>query len=96
MSCNLCHEQTGHKPNCSMMIPVKWDVPRSDSSSWEVLCREVFAEWITDSVMENDGDWQRTTRIVQQHIEDGNAYDAYMILRSYRNRLRKDRERRED
>lgn len=93
MSCNLCHEQTGHSANCSTLIPVKWDTSRLDSSVWEVLCREIFEEWVSDSLMENDGDFQRTTRTIWQHIEDGNAYDAYTTLRSYRDRLKKDRQK---
>lgn len=90
MPCNLCHEQTGHKPNCSTLIPVNWNVPRSDSSSWEVLCREIFAEYVNDSIHENDKDWQRTMPVIRQHIEDGNAYDAYRVMRAYRDRSKTD------
>jgi hypothetical protein len=88
MSCNLCHEKTGHKPTCPTMIPVQWDTSR-DSSAWEVLCREVFEGWVSDSLYENDGDWQRTSRLIRQHIEDGNAYDAYKLVKAYRDRTHK-------
>jgi hypothetical protein len=84
MSCNLCHDETGHKDTCPTLIRVDWTTNRSEGSMWELLSREIFDEYIDTCVHETDSSWIDATRLMRQHIEDGDPYSAYNLLKDYR------------
>jgi len=42
MSCNLCHEPTGHKPACPTLIRVDWLTNSANSPTYEVIARKLF------------------------------------------------------
>lgn len=46
MSCNLCHELTGHKPTCPTLIRVDWLTAHSNSPTYEVLARKLFDMYV--------------------------------------------------
>lgn len=84
MSCNLCHELTGHKERCPMLIRVEWDTETPNDSVWEKLTRTLLDQWaeareetMTDLHAENH---RALVRRLRQKLDDGDPMTVLDVI----------------
>jgi len=93
MACNLCHETSGHKETCPVLIRVEWDASRHiPGSIWETLARTLFDEFVSASYASladrgSPDDEQKLDAFVRhcrQSLDDGDPYTVIELLKNGR------------